>query len=140
MNVQGAPTGIVFNADPSAFAITTGGKTGRALFIYDTEDGTISAWNPSGVATDAAVVYTSPDGAIYKGLAIATTAAGPRLYATNFRAATVEVFDTTFTLLPEGVAALRAAPLASANPRAASRKIVAHKRAGCRPCGAGQDA
>ncbi len=102
VNVQGAPTGIVFNADPSAFAITTGGKTGRALFIFDSEDGTISAWNPSGVATDAAVVYTSPDGAIYKGLAIATTAAGPRLYATNFRAATVEVFDTTFTLLPGG--------------------------------------
>src|SRR5206468_10782183 len=33
---------------------------------------------------------------IYKGLAIASTAAGDRLYATNFRAGTVEVFDAGF--------------------------------------------
>ena len=48
------------------------------------------------------MVFTSPDGAIYKGLAIAATVAGPRLFATNFRAATVEVFDGTFTPVVPG--------------------------------------
>lgn len=38
------------------------------------------------------------NGAVYKGLAIATNSAGTTtlLYATNFRAGTVEVYDTTF--------------------------------------------
>jgi uncharacterized protein (TIGR03118 family) len=104
VSVQGAPTGIVFNIDndPLMFNINASGKTGRAVFMFDSEDGTISAWNPSGDPTQAAVVYTSPDGAIYKGLAIASTAAGPRLYATNFNAATVEVFDGTFTPVVPG--------------------------------------
>jgi uncharacterized protein (TIGR03118 family) len=104
VSVQGAPTGIVFNIDndPLMFNINASGKTGRAVFMFDSEDGTISAWNPSGDPTQAAVVYTSPDGAIYKGLAIASTAAGPRLYATNFNAATVEVFDGTFTPIVPG--------------------------------------
>ncbi len=104
VNVQGAPTGIVFNIDndPALFNINAGGKTGRAIFMFDSEDGTISAWNPSGDPTQAAVVFTSPDSAIYKGLAIAETAAGPRLFATNFKAATVEVFDGTFTPVVPG--------------------------------------
>jgi uncharacterized protein (TIGR03118 family) len=98
VEVPGAPTGLVFNADTSAFML---GETGRAFFIFDSEDGTISAWNPS-AGTQAVVVFTSPDAAVYKGLAIAATAAGPRLYATNFRAATVEVFDGSFTPVDPG--------------------------------------
>jgi uncharacterized protein (TIGR03118 family) len=99
VEVPGAPTGIVFNGDTLAFMI---GQTGRAVFIFDSEDGTISAWNPS-AGTQAVVVFTSPDAAVYKGLAIATTAAGPRLFATNFRKATVEVFDGAFIpVMPGG--------------------------------------
>jgi uncharacterized protein (TIGR03118 family) len=48
------------------------------------------------------VDHSSPDplgGAVYKGLAIATTAAGDRLYATDFRGGHVDVFDDTFTQL-----------------------------------------
>ncbi len=37
--------------------------------------------------------------AVYKGLAIAGTGAAARLYATNFHAGTVDVFDNTFKLL-----------------------------------------
>jgi hypothetical protein len=36
-----APDGLVFNSTP-AFSLPTGGKS---LFIFATEDGTISAWN-----------------------------------------------------------------------------------------------
>jgi uncharacterized protein (TIGR03118 family) len=41
-------------------------------------------------------VDSSASGAIYKGLAIASTASGDRLYATNFHANRVEVFDGQF--------------------------------------------
>jgi uncharacterized protein (TIGR03118 family) len=102
VNVPGAPTGIVFNGDAAAFQLTTGGKSGRAVFIFASEDGTISGWNNSGDASQAVVAYTSPTGAIYKGLAIAATTAGPRLYATNFKGAVVEVFDGAFALQPSG--------------------------------------
>jgi uncharacterized protein (TIGR03118 family) len=99
VEVPGAPTGIVFN-DTSGFPLMIGGKSGNAFFIFASEDGTLSAWNPTGDAHQAVVVYTSPTGAIYKGLAIASTTDGPRLYATNINGA-VEVFDDKFTLVSD---------------------------------------
>src|SRR5437870_10717166 len=96
VSVPGAPTGIVFNSGPS-FVVTSGTKSGPARFIFASEDGTISGWNPAVAATQAVVgVDNSAAGAVYKGLAIAGTAAGDRLYATNFRAGTVDVFDAGF--------------------------------------------
>ena len=96
VTVPGAPTGIVFNGSPG-FVVTNGTKSGPARFIFASEDGTISGWNPAVAATQAVVrVDNSAGGAVYKGLAIASTAAGDRLYATNFRAGTVDVFDAGF--------------------------------------------
>src|SRR6266567_5476185 len=96
VTVPGAPTGIVFNGGPG-FVLTGGARTGPARFIFASEDGTISGWNPTVAATQAIVgVDNSAGGAVYKGLAIASTAAGDRLYATNFHAGTVEVFDAGF--------------------------------------------
>jgi hypothetical protein len=45
----GTPTGIVGNISPTAtdFTVTEKGKSGQALFIFATLDGTISAWNPA---------------------------------------------------------------------------------------------
>lgn len=88
----GAPTGAVFNYT-SSFEVGPGQK---AIFIFATEDGTISGWNPN-VNPSAAVVKVKHSAtAIYKGLALATTAAGPRLYATNFQSGQVEVFGPKF--------------------------------------------
>src|SRR5881409_576091 len=96
VSVPGAPTGIVFNSGPS-FVVASGTKSGPARFIFASEDGTISGWNPAVAATQAVVgVDNSAGGAVYKGLAIASTAAGDRLYATNFHAGTVDVFDAGF--------------------------------------------
>jgi uncharacterized protein (TIGR03118 family) len=95
VNVNNAPTGTVFN--PTAgFVLPTGGK---ASFLFDTEEGKVLGWNgPQG--TNAVVVANLDDGAIYKGLAIADTAAGPRLYAADFHNAKVDVFDGSFGLVP----------------------------------------
>lgn len=91
----GFPTGVVFNiappAVPPAFHIP---GDGTARFIFSSESGIISAW--SGGASAIAVVDKSASGAVYKGLAIANTNSGTFLYASNFHAGTVDVFDRTF--------------------------------------------
>jgi uncharacterized protein (TIGR03118 family) len=112
---DGTPTGTVFNtaAAQNAFEISgidiNGAPITRpATFLFATEDGTILGWNamvfpredlkrvnPNTHAIIA--VDHSMSGAVYKGLAIATDAMGRNLlYATNFHAGTVEVFDAGF--------------------------------------------
>src|SRR3989475_2404286 len=103
VTVPGAPTGIVFSGGAD-FVVTSGTKSGPARFIFASEDGTISGWNPAVAATQAVVGggHTAR-GAVYKGLGIASTAAGDRLYATNFHAGTVDVFDAGLHQLLGGV-------------------------------------
>jgi uncharacterized protein (TIGR03118 family) len=140
----GTPTGTVFNTTNASgpFPITgpnpSGGTTtAAAVFLFDTEDGTIAGWNPGidptgkfagpgGVSAQASIAvdnsgnnFTNPHpdqqtGAVYKGLAIATDStpiltndgsSTSLLYATNFRAGTIDVYDAMFhkaTGLPVG--------------------------------------
>jgi uncharacterized protein (TIGR03118 family) len=85
------PTGIVANV--AANGSNVNGKPG--LFIMDTEDGTISAWNGSDPVT--LVVDNSKLGAVYKGLALISAGnTGNFLLATNFNSGAVEVFDSNF--------------------------------------------
>lgn len=86
----GAPTGQVFNSTTD-FVIPGGAK---ASFIFSGEDGTITGWSSG--ATAAIVADRSANGAVYKGLAMATNAGANFLYATNFAKNTVDVFDKTF--------------------------------------------
>ena len=94
VNVAGGPTGAVFN--PTTAFLLPGGS--KALFIFDSEDGAIRAWN--GAQGTTAIVTVPSMGGIYKGLAIANTAAGPRLYAADFHNARIDVFDGSFGLVP----------------------------------------
>jgi uncharacterized protein (TIGR03118 family) len=115
--VPGAPTGIVFNGPPftigTGFVVTSGGVSGPARFIFASEDGSISGWNPAvptpvppppPVSSQAIVAVPPSDANVYKGLTIASTipgnVAGDFLYAANFRAGTVDVFDHNFVKLP----------------------------------------
>jgi uncharacterized protein (TIGR03118 family) len=86
-----APTGIVWN--PAASFVVPGTKI-PAVFIFSTEDGTISAWagglNPAENAVLAA--DESSTGAVYKSLAFAVNNKGAFLFATNFHNGTVDVF------------------------------------------------
>jgi uncharacterized protein (TIGR03118 family) len=89
-----APTGIL--ANPTTAFFVPGSKL-AAAFIFDTEDGTVAAWNPGVDATHAVIaVDNSGNGAVYKGLAFGTNASGNHIYATNFSAGTIDVFDSTF--------------------------------------------
>jgi uncharacterized protein (TIGR03118 family) len=79
--------------NPAASFLVPGTRI-PAVFIFSTEDGTISAWagglNPAENAVLAA--DESSSGAVYKGLAFAVNAKGPFLFATNFHNGTVDVF------------------------------------------------
>ena len=92
-NSSSSPTGQTFN-DTGGFELAAGKP---ALFLFSTEDGTIAAFSsavdPSNART---VVDNSAAGAVYKGLAVALTESGPRLYAANFRAGTIDAFDSNF--------------------------------------------
>jgi uncharacterized protein (TIGR03118 family) len=96
VDVHNAPTGTVFNGTAD-FVLPTGGP---ARFLFDTEEGKVLGWNPT-QGTSSVVVADLGDGAIYKGLAIADTDAGPRLYAADFHNARVDVFDGSFGLVPD---------------------------------------
>jgi uncharacterized protein (TIGR03118 family) len=137
LGASGTPTGTVFNIDGGStggFQLTGVSKTGApisasAAFLFVTEDGTIVGWNPGVnpagfdptkagtygiIAVDNSANPTAANGAVYKGLTIATGPNGPIfasdpnsatvLYASNFRAGTVEVYDTNFkpVTLPTG--------------------------------------
>ena len=91
-----APTGNVFNGT-SDFVITANGKSAPSTFIFATEDGTISAWNPHVDKTHAILkVDNSGSLAVYKGLALGSNASGNFIYAADFRLGTVDVFDKNF--------------------------------------------
>jgi uncharacterized protein (TIGR03118 family) len=95
-----APTGLVWNPTTSTttgFLVPNQDPPKVASFIFDTEDGTISAWTGGLTPPDAAVlaVDNSP-GAVYKGLVFGVNANGVFLFATNFRAGTVDVFDHNY--------------------------------------------
>ncbi len=92
-----APTGQVFNIAGSGFDITAHGVTAPSVFLFATEDGTISGWAPTvDPASSIIAVDNSQSGAVYKGLAIATSDQGTYLYAANFSNGTVDVFDSNF--------------------------------------------
>jgi uncharacterized protein (TIGR03118 family) len=100
VSVPGAPTGIVFNGGGS-FVVSSGASSGPARFIFASEDGTISGWNPAvppPAPSHQAIVAVdnSAAGANYKGLAIASTASGDFLYAADFHNARVDVFGGNF--------------------------------------------
>jgi uncharacterized protein (TIGR03118 family) len=163
LNNKGAPTGVVFNIAfaGGAFPISGVDKnnnplTAPAQFLFATEDGTILGWNstvfakgdpvvpippsttPTPPSTHAIIVVNnSPSGAVYKGLAIATDAGKTtRLYATNFNAGTVDVFNSltwtpgtaafTDPNLPRGYAPFNIVPIGSASPASAAKLVVTY--------------
>ena len=97
----GAPTGQVFNPSDD-WVVKSGSSSGPALFIFASENGSIQGWNPGvpppAPSTAAQNGVTTP-GAVYKGLAITTGSGGDFLYAANFHAGTIDVFNDAFAPL-----------------------------------------
>jgi uncharacterized protein (TIGR03118 family) len=102
VRIPGPPTGVVFNGG-TGFVVRSGAASGPARFIFATEDGKIVGWNPNVPAPGSSQATLGSDqsarGAVYKGLAIATTAGGDFLYGTDFHNGAVDMFDSSFNLV-----------------------------------------
>lgn len=84
------PTGQVFSNIGGNF-LANGAP---ATFIFATLAGSIDAWNGS-LGTTAMVVATTPS-AVYTGLAIGNNGTSNFLYAANFAAGRIDVFNSSF--------------------------------------------
>jgi uncharacterized protein (TIGR03118 family) len=100
----GKPTAVMFNGSPTDFLLDkTTTPPRQAIFIWATEDGTISGWNPGVKATEAVIKVDNSQkpkkdhGAVYKGATIAEIHGRKYILAANFRSGEIDVFDTNFT-------------------------------------------
>ncbi|PYM13848.1 MAG: TIGR03118 family protein [Verrucomicrobia bacterium] len=92
--VEEDPTGVEINRWGDAFRLMSGHVARPSRLLFVTEQGKIMGWNPRVNASEAVVaVDNSAADAVYKGVALARSRRGPRLYATNFRGGRVEVYD-----------------------------------------------
>ena len=114
LGTAGIPTGAVFNSVPAtqgAFRVSgvnAGGSpvSAPAVFLFATKEGTILGWNPgvnppgfdpAKAGRYAIIAVDNTATSAYTGLALAQDANGTaRLYAANYRAGTVDVFDAEF--------------------------------------------
>lgn len=95
----GSPTSVMFNGIATNFLLA---PTAPAIFMWVTEDGTVSGWNP-GVNRLSAVIEVDnsqkPDaknGAVYKGASIVEIDGKQFLLAANFRSGHIDIFDSSF--------------------------------------------
>jgi uncharacterized protein (TIGR03118 family) len=96
----GNPTGVVFNDTPF-FQVTKNGNSAPAFFIFVSEDGSISGWNPTLDLTNAIIAVDNGrnrggNSAIYKGATLGVANGHNFLYATNFHTGKVETYDENF--------------------------------------------
>jgi uncharacterized protein (TIGR03118 family) len=89
------PTGIVSNGTAD-FVLNRAGQTAAAVFVFAGEGGMIAGWSPGLDVANTITMYTAADGAVYKGLALASNSGSRFLYATDFANAKIDVFDTAF--------------------------------------------
>jgi uncharacterized protein (TIGR03118 family) len=97
---RGNPTGIVRNGTVF-FQVTKNGVSAPARFIFVSEDGSISGWNPTLDGTHAIIAVDNgtnlgSERAIYKGATLGVANGHNFLYVTNFHTGRVETYDENF--------------------------------------------
>jgi uncharacterized protein (TIGR03118 family) len=97
MSATGTPTGTAFNSASPEFALATGMP---AAFLFVTEDGTISGWNPGVNATNAVIKVNTKSESVFKGMTLAAMesdgAVATFMYVADFRKGRVAVYDPNF--------------------------------------------
>ena len=87
---EGNPTGQLFNG-PGIFH--------GDIFIFASEDGTISGWH--GALGSTAETLVTRSNAVYKGITLTTSNGVPMLLAANFSEGTLDAYGTNLTLLAQ---------------------------------------
>jgi uncharacterized protein (TIGR03118 family) len=96
-----APTGTVSNSVATDFLVAPGKP---AHFIFDSENGIISAWN-SGTA--AVIKVDNSATSVYKGMTLAQNNGVTLLYTADFETGKIDVFDTNFAPVDLGAGAFQ---------------------------------
>src|ERR1017187_3475551 len=96
---QGAHPTIPGNGTPSGQLFNGTGAFNGDIFIFSSEDGTISGWR--GALGGAAEVLVTRTNAGYKGITLITTSNGPVLLAANFREGSVDAYGTNLMLMAQ---------------------------------------
>ena len=96
----GNPTGQVRNTT-AFFQVTKNGHSAPAFFIFVSEDGSISGWNPTVDPTNAVIAVDNGtnrgvNSAVYKSVTLGVANGHNFLYASNFRTGKVETYDENF--------------------------------------------
>ncbi|MBO0694653.1 MAG: TIGR03118 family protein [Verrucomicrobia bacterium] len=96
----GNPTGVVFNGT-QFFQVTKNGNSAPALFIFVSEDGSISGWNPNVDQTNAIIAVDNGrnrgrNSAVYKSATLGVANGHNFLFASNFHTGKVETYDENF--------------------------------------------
>jgi uncharacterized protein (TIGR03118 family) len=96
----GNPTGQVMNST-SFFQVTKNGNSAPARFIFVSEDGSISGWNPTLDQTHAIIAVDNGTNhgvnhAVYKSATLGVANGHNFLYASNFHTGKVETYDENF--------------------------------------------
>ena len=96
----GNPTGVVSNTTQS-FPVTKNGTSLPARFIFVSEDGSISGWNPTLDQTHAIIAVDNGtnrgvNAAVYKSATLGVANGHNFLYASNFHTGKVETYDENF--------------------------------------------
>ena len=97
-NKAGNPTGMLRN-DTAFFKVTKNGNSLPARFIWVSEDGTISGWNPSLDPTDAIVAVKPKGDNVYKGVTMGVANGHNFLFVTDFHKGEVDTYDENFNLV-----------------------------------------
>jgi uncharacterized protein (TIGR03118 family) len=100
------PTGIVFNST-AFFKVTKNGNSLPSRFIFVSEDGSISGWNPTLDQTHAIIAVDNGTNkgskhAIYKGATLGVANGHNFLYVTDFHTGRVETYDENFQQVNPG--------------------------------------
>jgi len=96
----GNPTGIVRNTT-AFFNVTLNGNSQPAIFIFVSEDGSISGWNPTLDPTHAIIAVDNGtnkgvNAAVYKGTTMGVAGGHNFLFVTNFHTGQVETYNEAF--------------------------------------------
>ncbi len=81
------------------FKVTKNGNSQPARFIFVSEDGTISGWNPALDPTNAIIAVKGKGDVVYKGVTLGMANGHNFLFATSFKKARVDVYDENFHLV-----------------------------------------
>ena len=96
----GNPTGVVHNGT-SFFQVTENGNSAPAVFIFASEDGSISGWNQTLDMMHAIIAVDNgrnlgTDHAVYKSLTLGVANSHNFLFVSNFHTGQVETYDENF--------------------------------------------